>query len=280
MKKLLNVTDLSSYLYCPRKFFIQKIKGIRPALNKAMVEGMIRHRVLENFSKKENYLIENLELINHIIPKTKIIDFYNNFLNEIIKRNFEKEFPIIQKFKINMPELKSKIFNAMENDINLRADSVLETVKKGFIGRELWEKLEPKYISEMYLLSENLGLKGKVDRVMLSKEKNLIIPYELKTRPISRVWPSDEIQLTAYAMLLEEHFQKQIPFGILESGNEKTEIPITAESKQKVIDLIKEINNLLESHPPEYPSSFSKCNSCEFGEECDGLEDNQEGEQE
>ena len=104
---------------------------------------------------------------------------------------------------------------------------------------------------------------------MISGEK--IIPFELKTRAVEKVWPSDEIQLTSYAMLLEEKYNKNIPMGILESGNKKHEIIISEELKQKVNDLIKEINELMDSTNPRYPDNFSKCQKCSWEEECYNL---------
>ena len=55
--------------------------------------------------------------------------------------------------------------------------------------------------------SERLGLKGKLDCV--KRDGSGWVPFEVKKghsagRQGEGVWPSDELQLTAYAMLLEE----------------------------------------------------------------------------
>ena len=58
-KKLLNVTDLSSYLYCPRQFYIKKIFNLREPPSQPMIKGKIKHEIIEKFSKnivyKETY---------------------------------------------------------------------------------------------------------------------------------------------------------------------------------------------------------------------------------
>jgi len=264
-KRLLNVTDLSSYLYCPRKFFLEKIKGLRQPPTKPMIEGKIRHEVLEEFSNKEQEFIESL----NVFEVKEIENKFNELLRGLAGDVFSRNFGLIEKFEISRSELHNKILEAMKQDIRLRAESISATIKKGFIGKPLWDHLEPKYISEMPLMSESLGLKGRADRVMISGEK--IIPFELKTRAVEKVWPSDEIQLTSYAMLLEEKYNKNIPMGILESGNKKHEIIISEELKQKVNDLIKEINELMDSTNPRYPDNFSKCQKCSWEEECDNL---------
>jgi len=270
-KQILNVTDLSSYLYCPRKFFLTKVKGMKEPLNKAMVEGSIRHKVLEEFGNNEQRLIENLEKINHTFTKESVTEFYEAYLKELIRHVLYKNERMIYAFKINSDELKDKIEMQMNNEIKLRVDSIMNTIKKGFVGKELWENLSPKYLSEYKVLSEKLGLKGRIDRLMI-KDIDEIIPFELKTRVSEKIWPSDEVQLTAYAMLLEEEYGRQITKGILESGNIKHEMEITEKEKQKVVELIKEVHEVLENGRAKFPSSFAKCQSCNFEEDCDKLE--------
>jgi CRISPR-associated protein Cas4 len=264
-KKLLTVTDLSMYLYCPRKFFLEKIKGIKKPVSNVMIEGRIRHEILEEFANREKDFVESLEKMD----KEMLIKIYSQFLNNIINKNFVKNRASIYAFKISSEALNMKVLKAMENDILLRVNSVDNWMQKGFSGRELWDNLTPKYLSEFAITSEILGLKGKIDRVMISEN---IVPFELKTREIQRVFDSDELQLTAYAMLLEEKFDRKIPLGIIEAGNKKHEIAINDKTKQKVVDLIKEVNNLFsEQKIPAFPSNFGKCNVCNLREECDNL---------
>ncbi len=271
MKPLLNVTDLSSYLYCPRQFYLQKIKGLRQPPTQPMIEGSIRHQILETFGNNEEKLFENLELINHTPTSDKIKQHYQEFLAKIIKHIFEKNTRPIKAFQINIQDLYKKIKKQMNREIALRIPAIENTLKKGFTGKALWENLSPKYLSEYSLISENLGLKGRADRLMIADQT--ILPFELKTREADKIYPSDEIQLTAYAMLLEEKFNTTIPIAILETGNTKHELTITREHKQKVQDLIEEVNQLLETGKPKFPSNFSKCQNCFFEEACNHLEE-------
>jgi len=270
---MLNVTDLSSYLYCPRQFYFRKIVGLRDPATQPMIEGSLRHKVREVFANNEENLFENLELINNNLTKQKVTSFYQNFLDQIIKQVFNNSQGLIYKFRINKEELREKIIKSMENEIKLRAESVENTIKQGFTGKELWENLTPKYISELPLISESLGLKGRADRIMIDKNKQTIIPFELKTRDAKTIYPSDEVQLTSYAMLLEEKYNQPIPFAILEAGNTIHELTITDSNKQKVRDLINEINELFKTKKPKFPSNFSKCQNCFFTQHCESLED-------
>ena len=271
---MLSVTDLSSYIYCPRKFYLQKIKGIRLPPTKPMIEGLIRHEVVEKFANNEKDIILNF---TQKLKKRDIINSFQKFLDNLNEIIIEKYRPRINQHAISPRELIKKINAQMQNEFSLRADSISNTMDKGFLSHELWTNLKPKYFSEMRLVSENLGLKGRADRVMIADET--IIPFELKTRPTEKIYPSDEIQLTAYAMLLEEKFNQPIPLAILESGNIKHELTITQENKEKVKDLINEINDLIRKSTsqtgyrpnPKFPSSFAKCQICDLEEECAGL---------
>ena len=266
---ILNVTDLSSYLYCPRKFYINKVLGLREPANKQMIEGRIRHEILEKFFNHEKRIVESFKIPS---SKKQIIKKFQELLENLMDIIFAKNQEQINDFSISKKELRDKINSSMEKEISLRAESIEQTIERGFLGESLWENLSPKYLSELPLYSENLGLKGRADRVLISEEG--IIPFELKTREIEKIWPSDEIQITAYAMLLEEKHNKQIPLGIIEAGNKKHEIKITIETKKKVTDLIKEIRQVLDDSIKEqknnvkYPPSFSKCQSCPWEETC------------
>ena len=260
---MINVTDLSMYLYCPRKFFLEKIKGLRSPPSKQMIEGKIRHEVLEAFSNNEKDFVLSLEQIN----KNKVLANFHNFLFDISSSVLSKNLHLIKSFSINKGEITEKIINSMKNDIQLRAESIENTMAQGFLRQELWENLNPKYISEMPIQSESLGLRGRIDRLMILGKT--IIPFELKTREIEKIYDSDEIQLTAYAMLLEEHYNIKIPIAILEAGNKKHELAITEENKQKVIDLIKEVNELKNQKTAKFPSNFAKCQSCFFQKQCE-----------
>jgi CRISPR-associated protein Cas4 len=263
-KKLINVTDLSSYTYCPRKFFLTKIIGLKEPPNKAMISGRIKHEVREIFSNNEKDLIISFE---KLLSRKEIENSFKNLLEEIINHVLNKEAELISQFFLVPKELSAQIKESMEQEIILRAESIENTMKQGFLSRNLWENLSPKYVSELSLVSEKLGLKGRIDRVSISEE---IIPFELKTRVSETIYPSDEIQLTAYAMLLEEKFNKQVPKGILEAGNKKQVLEISQKSRQKVLDLIKEIQEL-QKQTAKFPSNFSKCQSCNWQKECEEL---------
>jgi CRISPR/Cas system-associated exonuclease Cas4 (RecB family) len=181
----LNVTDITNYFYCPRKFYLEKIKGLKKPPNKKMIEGMIRHKVIEVFSNLEEEIVKS---IKQKISIMEIISRYKKQAERIIKDVFQRYENLILKFKIPKQELYIKMSNSIKKEIRLRAESVEKTMQRGFLGKRLWKNLFPKYISELYIESEKLMLKGKVDRVMFADPlKQAIIPFELKTRESEKI---------------------------------------------------------------------------------------------
>ena len=174
---------------------------------------------------------------------------------------------IILDFQINKEELVKKILKDFSGDLKLRIVSIKEKLKQGFLKQELWNNLDSLFVSELRLESSLLGLRGRADRVEIVKSTNEIIPYEVKNRE-EKVYHSDEIQLAAYALLLEEHYKTKVTRAFIESGNNKQEIPITEELRKEVLELIEKIRNMENQAPPAMQSNFKKCQSCEFQEEC------------
>src|SRR5262245_21798686 len=90
-----------------------------------------------------------------------------------------------------------------------------------FSGRHLHATLENDEEREsvsVELNSPSLGLYGKVD--CLKRRDGSYLPYEHKRGQPRRLadhsvvpWPSDRLQLIAYAVLLEEAFGEPIPEG-------------------------------------------------------------------
>jgi CRISPR-associated protein Cas1 len=105
-----------------------------------------------------------------------------------------------------------------------------------FAGRQLHAALEAEEDGEsvsIELNSPTLGLYGKVD--CLRRRDGHHIPYEHKRGQPRRLddntsvpWPSDRLQLIAYAVLLEEAFGQPIPEGRIRyhAANVTVRVPI------------------------------------------------------
>lgn len=263
-KKMINVSDIASWLYCPRKVYLAKVKKIRMPPTKEMILGKIKHNILELFSKNEEKIVSK---IDKDYDKIDILLLYENFLKEIADKVFYDNHELVEGFKINKEFAVKKIISEFSEDFKIRIESLKKKMKEGFFANELWKNLDIIYVSELAVESENLGIRGRVDRIEIDKIKDRIIPFELKTRETG-IFHADDIQLTAYAMLLEEKYSRKIKSGIIESGNKKEEREISEENKREVLNIVEDIRKLESGIIPSMLSNFNKCKSCAFNEVC------------
>ena len=259
MKKIVNITDITEYLYCPRKVFLKLVKGIKSPPTQRMINGMLRHKVFDLFNKNEKPLIES---ITEKTEEKEIRKEYDSLIEDIAKYILTQNESMAKSFKLDEKEFLKSVKDTMNPEIGLRINSIIKVLEKGLFGKELWENLSPKYQTEVKLESDELGLRGRADRVMFA---DAIIPFEIKTR--DKVYDSDKIQLAGYALLLEKESNKEINSGIIEFLGQQQEIPLTKELKNQVLEIAEKIRNLTEENA-SMPSNFQKCMNCELKENC------------
>jgi CRISPR-associated protein Cas1 len=130
-----------------------------------------------------------------------------------------------------------------------------------FAGRRLHtelEKQEDEEWEELFLESEELGLRGRVDALRTRDRKT--IPYEHKRgrshrdeNNIPQAWESDRIQILAYACLLESALGIPISEGRIRyhADNVLVHVPLDDEGRAAVRDAIKQARDLRTStHRP------------------------------
>ncbi len=259
-KKIISVTDITSYLFCPRKLYLKKVKGIKEKPNKKMVLGFLKHKVFELFNKNESIIVSG---IKQEISEEKIVFHYKSHLKSLVHQVSSLHQNLLQTFSINITDLVRDVFDFMEEDINLRKKPIKESLSQGFFGKEIWKNLKPKYITEYKIISEKLGLVGKIDRV---KFENKIVPYEIKTR--DKIYYSDKIQLAAYILLLEDKFKEKIYSGIIETNKGKQEIIIDEKMRKEVLEIAEKIRNFNREQEPKFHNNFAKCSKCKLRDKC------------
>ena len=256
-KQIISVSDITAYLYCPRKLWLAKIKGIREPPNRAMILGKIKHRALELFNLLEKDFIIT---ISRKLEEKEIEETYKEIMRTSALQAFQENADMAERLSLYVTTFLAEFLPLTENEIKLRILPLLQAMKL-YSGREIWENLTPKYKVELALLSEELGIKGRIDRVSFTEN---ILPFELKTRGKDDVYKSDKIQLAAYALLLEEKYKQPVKIGIVEAGNKKQEIELTEELRNEVLEIAEKVRNLKE----EFPSNFSRCKNCSLKDEC------------
>lgn len=124
------------------------------------------------------------------------------------------------------------------------------------------------WLNELYLESENLGLKGKID--VLDLDDGRTVPVERKRAESGEYYWNDEVQIAAYCLLLEEHVGETIREGViyLYETDQRMHIPITDDHRDAVREAIEEMKSMSSNDVPPLTDNPSKCEKCSTREYC------------
>ena len=265
----ISVTMLSSYLYCQRKLFLERVLGLYEPDKAALVKGSIRHKTYDELNKIEENLVKSIE------KATKFKDIHDKYIHkyaEILRKIIENNKKRLKNVNLNPLETFKNIFPRFVMEGERRAINVYNFMNKYNVhGVELWEKLVPKIRSEFKIKSDSLLLTGIVDQIEEYKEG--FVPIELKTGKIPKegVWPGHKIQLAAYILLLEETHGTEIKEGFVHylDNDERRQIVMNPFLKEEVKELRKKVQELLSSGKIPVPcDNIKKCNVCGLKKEC------------
>ncbi len=141
-----------------------------------------------------------------------------------------------------------------------------------FRAQYLPRSIRPKKVyTGVDLRSERLGLVGKLDALVETYFGELI-PCELKHSALRRGRPllKDVVQLTAYAMLVEDVYGCVVKRGVLyyaEDG-EKPEIRILQSHRYMVKMAVKHIREMMASEEAPEEKNLKECPSCWYRRIC------------
>lgn len=264
---MISVTTVSSYTYCKRKVYLNQVLGLREPPKPQMILGSVAHEARDSSNKKEQEIIESIEVIDKKLIEERFTSKYGEILRETVKQ-FKKE---LNQFGITMLDAFEQTWQKLKKTAQIRSSQVFEFAsKKNLVGKKLWEEI-PKITTELRIESSILGLKGIIDRIETHDE--LLIPVELKTgsMPFNGVWPGHQIQLAAYMLLLEEHSKQKIKEAHVHylDYDAKRTIVMNPFLRDKVKNLISEINEMIEKKQiPEMEENTNKCKNCSLKEQC------------
>ena len=132
------------------------------------------------------------------------------------------------------------------------------------------QKAEQKFNIEVQ--SQKLHLHGILDSLLVTKKAIFPVEFKLSERKPSK---GQIIQLTAYAMLIEESMQLPCQKGFLLIGKKGKCYPIefTDFYKNKVLETKNKILDSFEkSYLPDSSASLSQCYQCEYLNYCNDRE--------
>lgn len=172
--------------------------------------------------------------------------------------------PRIIYFTYVMPVDKKVTYKMKEGKLEHLHLEKLETRRN--LRRYKLEEGERRF--HTFLCSERLGLQGILDLHIASSGDNY--PVELKNSLRTGVL-NHKYQLTAYGMLLEEHYQRTVRCGFIYLIPQQSiyPVPITTMTRSYLRRLVEKIQNIVitEAFPPPL-SKRARCTDCEYRNYC------------
>lgn len=124
------------------------------------------------------------------------------------------------------------------------------------------------WVTERYFRSDDLGLHGKID--LVETDGGTPTPVERKRAESGEYYPSDELQIAGYCMLLENAIGEPVNVGYiyLYSTDTRHPIRITDDHRTAVRRVIDRIESLSFGDVPPLVDTRSKCEACSARSYC------------
>ena len=256
--QLLPVSALSSWVHCPRQFYLSYVLEVEEPPKDVMILGLIKHKLHEQIAQQEEEIVIKLkqgDKVNEILQSS-----FTNILRNIVTNHANAlrmvSVPLTNAFQKALPIVK---FEASD-----RAERIMSFLQQGILGENLWHALTPKVKTEYSIQSKKLGLKGRIDRLELYESR--LLPVELKSGnpPQEGVWAEHRIQAASYALMLEDAFSTTVPEAIVQyvDHNQRRLIVLNPFMKEQVIETTAKVKNCMETKELPDGCGREKCSAC------------------
>ncbi|NIA03739.1 MAG: Dna2/Cas4 domain-containing protein [Nitrospiraceae bacterium] len=288
-KNYISVTDLSSYLYCPRKLFLTKVYKIRPKPTRVAGVGTLAHQLVKVIA--DNYdnvimLIKEGDDLDTI--RKKLFSFFKDVEERLVKEIIDVNSGDFKDITSISDSEKELLDSVVFNETLFFSDVIFKFVSKNHVyGNQLRETIVPKIYSEVDVSSEDFLMRGRIDRVLDFRNFKVVIEYKSGERP-QRIWESQKIQLGSYILMTQKDDYKRFikqkfqgketekiesPFrgGFLIYLRDYSRIKIQLDNllENKILQLRDDVNSLIKSKKlPPRVTNVNKCKNCNFREYC------------
>ena len=120
------------------------------------------------------------------------------------------------------------------------------------------------------LVSQKFGLRGEVDMVIQTQQELIPVDYKLSSKPGRHF----QLQLTAYALMLEESWCIPVKRGFLYlvPVRQAREVPVTKRQRTTLTEALSVMNaSLYHEQMPPPTRHRAKCVACEFRRFCNDI---------
>ncbi len=119
------------------------------------------------------------------------------------------------------------------------------------------------------LYSAALGVNGLLDMVILAEDE--AIPVEFKNSLYNQLWSNHQMQLAAYALLIEERWQLPVNRAFVHfiPTKQSSELILSEVVKAKLRQRLSDLQTMIErEYLPEATTARGRCTDCEFRNFC------------
>ena len=196
---MLFVTDLITFMHCPRRLYAIKKLGYREPSTREMVFGNVVHDVAEQVSGHDARIVRSLALVQ---SREEVVDAYRQFAHKVLSRAIVDRREDLMKAGAVLMECYRWARPAVELFAQRRAAVVHE--RFAVHGSGALKLLVSEVRTEVPVESAPLGLRGRIDELRFTADG--VVPVEIKTgsMPKEGAWKHHQVQLAAYGLMLEE----------------------------------------------------------------------------
>jgi CRISPR/Cas system-associated exonuclease Cas4 (RecB family) len=257
---MISVTHLTSYMYCPRLLYRQKVLGYEEKPSEAMILGAIRHNFYDLANKHEEKIVVHLPAE---VPREGMVTAYSEMYQNLLRAVVMNHANSLAIFELEPEQLLPQLQPIAIAEANERAGNVYRfATQHGIFGEELWHQLVPKILTELKVKSKALQLKGVVDKVEIYGDS--VLPIELKTGKMANdgVWPQHRVQVAAYMMLLQEKFNTRVNSAVIRylDHNSSRTVVLNPYMEMEVKELTEKVIRLLHNETVPKPCGRESCN--------------------
>ncbi len=248
------VSDLVTYLRCPRLVYFASRKNDREPAGRDVDARYLAH-----------LLSKELALTYHRAAASASEDVPEALRTELDR--IVNDLSVIYRAELTGVD-RSVIRDAAESiDTGAIGSRIADVIRK--TGRdELLARITPCAV-EYAIYSDALGLAGSPDKLVRVGDR--VLPYMIRTgeAPENGVWKPDRLQITAYAMLVEERFGPAVEYGFVEYARffEIREVVIKSRDRRRVLELRNRVRMIKGGRMPDRARD-APCELCAFEEDC------------
>jgi CRISPR-associated exonuclease Cas4 len=153
-------------------------------------------------------------------------------------------------------------------------------MQRGHRQEERFERLERRRVLSSYgfqeaarhfgleITDESLGLIGKVDLILEEPARIGVVEFKATASRLADNW---KLQICAYGLLAESHFQRPCPVGfvLLSDSDELVEVQLDQILREQTVSCLKTARTLvIEQEFPDPTPIRTKCIQCEYRNFC------------